>query len=159
SAKYGAAAGMYDAATAAAWGQRWTRGSASIIASYQSRSELQGFDRSITANTDYRRFGGADNRFNECNPGNVFSVDGVTALPGLGNATFAAVPPNFRGQPTTAEFSGTAGTLNACSLTAYQSQIPATRRTGIVGSGNLQIASATELFTELMASYTDERLA
>jgi len=64
-AKYGFANGTDESAANLAWGKRWDRGSASIVGSFQTRSELDGFERSITANNDYRSFGGPNNNF--CN--------------------------------------------------------------------------------------------
>jgi iron complex outermembrane receptor protein len=89
-----------------------------------------------------------------CNPGEVFSLDGNN-LPGL-NSQYAAVPAGYRGKPTIPEFQGTAGTLNACSLEAHVSLIPATHRTGIFAEGNFELTPSIELFTELLYSHVVE---
>lgn len=133
-----------------AWGQQWGKGSLSIIASGQSRNELPSADRALTANSDFTAHGGQDNRVAACNPGNVFSVDG-NPLPGLGTATFAAVPSSFSGKPTQQEFVQTAGTLNKCTLSG--SVMPATERQGLVIQGHYELTTSTELFTELLASH------
>src|SRR5581483_3937590 len=97
------------------WGETWDRGSFTLVGSYQTRGDLKTDKRRLSASNDYTAFGGPNNNVNFCNPGNVLSVDGVTPLPGLGGATYAAVPSGFRGTPTVQEFQGTAGTLNSCS--------------------------------------------
>lgn len=48
--KYGFANGTDEWDSSLAWGQRFDKGSFSIIGSFQARSELQGIERSITAN-------------------------------------------------------------------------------------------------------------
>jgi iron complex outermembrane recepter protein len=78
---FGRAAPSDEENASLAWGKSWTGGSLSLIGSYQTRSELIGDDRSITANQNYTSFGGSDVRIPSCNPGNVFSIDG-SDLPG-----------------------------------------------------------------------------
>ncbi len=133
-----------------AWGKRWDGGHFSVIGSYQTRSVLLGFDRAITANEDYRKFGGIDGRSFYCSPGNVYSMNGAN-LPGT-NAPYAAVPPGFTGAPTRQEFAATAGTLNACSPLAYFDILPATRRFGTLASANYSLTPAVELFSEILYS-------
>jgi iron complex outermembrane receptor protein len=162
-AKYGFASGTHEWDTSLGWGQQWSRGSIAITGSFQTRTPLEGFDRSITANQDHRAFaafGGYDARSNDCNPGNVFTVDGST-LPGApagSNATFAAISPSATGNPRLNGFSGTYGILNACSLYAYSSFIPATRREGLLATGSLQWTPSVELFTELMFSHVEQKV-
>src|SRR5581483_3838639 len=132
------------------------RGSLTLIGSYKDRGELTATERSITTNNDYTAFGGPNNESYECNPGNVFSLDGVTPLPGLGTATFAAVPAGFTGTPTIAEFQHTAGTLNHCSAEQGASLIPRTRRFGAVAAGNLELTPQVEFFAQLLYSHIEE---
>jgi len=154
-AQYGGASDVHESNASFLLGHHWEQGSISLIGSYQSRSDLVRSARALTASQDYTAYGGPNNNGPFCNPGNVFSVDG-TPLPGLGSATFAAVPHGFTGTPTIAEFQGTAGTLNECSASAAGSIIPATRRTGALLQGNYQLTSTAELFTELLYSHVDE---
>ena len=154
SEKYGWASGTDDATTTAAWGDQWERASFSVVGTFQTRSELEGFERSITANNNYTPFGGIDARSFECHPGNVFTIDGSN-LPGVG-APFAAVPTGYTGTPTQGEFSGTAGTLNKCSNEGYYSFIPRTNRESILGQGNYQLTGGVELFTEILFSHVQE---
>ena len=152
--KYGSASALDEWHTSIAAGARWNRGSVSLIASFQSREELRGSERPLTANNDYRPYGGFDFRANYCNPGNVFSTNGNN-LPGVG-APFAAVPAGFVGTPTQQEFAATAGRLNSCSYGGYNSLIPATRRAGVLAQGSYNAGSSVELFTELMFSHVEE---
>lgn len=154
SAKYGFASGTHEWDGSLAWGQRFSAGSFSIVGSFQARSELPGSERPITADNDYRSFGGIDARYNSCNPGNVFSLDG-SALPGVG-ASFAAVPAGFHGKPSQQEFAQTAGTLNACSLNALASQIPQSRRAGLFAQGNYDLLPGIQLFGEMIFSHIQQ---
>jgi len=74
--KYGRASGIDESTTSLAWGQRWDRGSVSIIGSFQSRGELQGFERSVTDT-------GTKFTYDMCNLADVYSTNG-TNLPGVG---------------------------------------------------------------------------
>src|SRR6266853_1479311 len=86
-AKYGGASGTSDSSGSLAWGKHWEQGSVSVIGSYEARSELDTSERAITRSNDYTAFGGPNNNFPTCSPGNVFSVSGSN-LPGL-NASYA----------------------------------------------------------------------
>ena len=134
-------------------GAGWNSGpfNVSVVGSYNSSSTLLGRDRAITANPDYRRFGGPNlgNPFFGA-PANVFSVDG-SDLPGVG-ASYAAVPVGFTGTPSQEEFTATAGTLNTGSYTSYQSAIPASERYGIFASADYRFDFGVDLFAELLWS-------
>jgi iron complex outermembrane receptor protein len=155
--KYGSANGFDESNTMVSWGKTADRGAFSIVGSYQSRSELQASQRPLTASQDYTPYGGPNKNYPMCNPGNVYSSDGVTPLPGLGTATYAAVPARFSGTPSIQEFVPTAGTLNECSLfTAGRSLIPATHRAGVFAQGSYELASKVELFAELLVSHLEQ---
>jgi len=101
-----------------------------------------------------KRFGGPDRRSTTCNPGTVFSANGQP-LPGLGTATFAAVPAGFTGQPTIQEFQATAGTRNLCNPNnAGGNIINESHRAGVFVQGNYDLTSSVNLFTELLYSHT-----
>jgi iron complex outermembrane receptor protein len=151
--KRGGASGTDEWDSSVAWGRRFTDGSVSIIGSYQTRTELDNSQRALTATNDYRPYGGPDNNFAICSPGNVFSANGVTPLPGLGTTTYAAVPVGYMGKPSIQEFRGTAGTLNECPLLGGSSIIPATDRAGVFAQGNYQLAPSVEIFAEFMFSH------
>ncbi len=155
--KYGAASGINESDTSLAWGTQWTKGSASVIASYQARSELQGTERAITANNDYRRFGGPDTRFYDCNPGNVFFQNGYS-FNGQAPVQFAAVPAGYTGTPSVQEFAGTAGTLNQCNVDAEVSVIPASHRTGLLAEGSYEPSASLTLFGEFLFSHIAQDL-
>src|SRR5437773_411001 len=101
SGKYSFANGIPEWDSGLAWGAHWDKGSLSIVSSFQNRGELDGSGRAPTRNQDYRAFGGIDARSKNCNPGNVYTVDGSN-LPGVG-APFAGVPAGFTGTPTQQE--------------------------------------------------------
>lgn len=130
--------------------------SGSLMAMFQSRDPLLGSGRARTATSDYRGFGGDNNNSLNCNPGNVFSLDGNN-LPGLG-AAYAGIPRAFRpnpGRPSpgVADFAATAGVLNECGWNAEAGFVPATRRTGLLAQGSYLLSDSAELFTELMYTH------
>lgn len=156
-AKYGYADDTHQWHADAAWGQRWDKASVSIIGSFETRTPLTGFGRTLTSSNDYSRYasdGGFDNRNPTCYPGNVFSTNGGN-LPGL-NSPYAAVPAGYTGTPSIAEFASTAGTLNECSIEPYNSWIPETQREGFFLQGHYSLSPALELFTEVMYSHVEQ---
>src|SRR6185312_16225056 len=126
----------------------------SIVGTFQTRSELAGSERAITANQDYTRFGGSDSRASWCNPGNVFTLDGSN-LPGL-TSSFAAIGPTASGNPKVTGFSGTPGTLNLCSTGADSSLIPSTQREGVFAQASYELTPSIQVFAELLASHVRE---
>lgn len=153
-AKYSWAKDLPEWDTTLAWGNTWDRGSVSLLGSFMSRGTLTGFDRSITANSDFTRYGGIDARYPTCNPGNVFFPNGYT-LNGTA-AQYAAVPKGYAGTPSIAEFSNTANTLNQCSIFPYTSIVPESRRGGLFFEGTFSLTESVELFTETMYSHTQQ---
>jgi iron complex outermembrane receptor protein len=137
-----------------AYGQQWERSAFTLLGSFETRGTLTGFNRSVTATQNLTAQGGLDTREKYCPTANVYSVNG-TNLPGL-NAPYAAVPHGFTGTPSIGEFAGTAGTLNKCSLYAYNSFIPTTRRQGIFGQGYFDITDSVQVFAELLGSHVQE---
>ena len=134
-------------------GAGWSSGpfSVSILGSYSDRSPLFGRERDITANPDYRRFGGPNlgNQFYGV-PANITSVSGN--LPGL-SSSFAAVPVGSSGIGLTpSDFIPTAGTQNTGYYTSYASLIPESHRGGLFVSANYLLDSGVELFAELLWS-------
>lgn len=135
---------------AAGWsGHNW---SLSLVGMYSGNSELSGNERTVTANDDYRAYGGPDNRYTYANPGNVCSADGKN-LSGL-SASCAAIPNGSTGVGLTpSSFSATAGVTNKTSTTAYESVLPPRQQYGLFAYGNYQIAPWAEVFTELLYSH------
>ena len=154
SAKYGSANRTDESNASVAFGRKWDRGSVSLVGSFQTRSDLEGFERSITGNNNYTQFGGIDARASGCNPGNVRTLDGSN-LPGVG-APNAAVPVGFTGTPTQQEFAGTAGVTNKCSNTGYYSYIPEARRAGLLATADYKVTSGFTLFTEQLYSHSQQ---
>lgn len=154
------------------WGKSWSRGSLTVSGTYRENTGLYESERAITADKDYTRFGGTDNRSRVTNPGNVFSLDGCPPapiscfvvpreergnLPGL-DAPYAAVPIGSTGEGLTpADFAATAGTLNLRS-NIFPIYSPA-RRYGVLANGNFQLTDKVELFTELTLTRNETDVA
>ena len=155
SGRYGGADDTHEWGGSAAWGHSWSRGSASLLTTYQSQSELLGKERALTANADYTRFGSRDARLTVGNPGNIFSTDG-TNLPGL-NAPFATVPPGLRGTPSIADFTGTAGQLNKFSLFSQHALIPETQRVGLLANGTYALTDDIVVDLRLLYTHLERR--
>ena len=131
-------------------GKQWEGAGFSLIGTFETRSLLNGFDREVTATQDHSAQGGLDTRVSYCPTPNIYGVNGAN-LPGL-NAAYAAVPPGYTGKPSVAEFSGTAGILNQCSLYALSSTVPQTRRGGLFAQGYLDVNDSVQLFAEFLGS-------
>ena len=131
-------------------GKQWARGGFTLLGSFQARDALSGFDRAVTATQDHTAEGGLDARLLNCSPPNIFGINGGN-LPGLGQP-YAAVPTGYIGVPSIAEFASTAGTLNRCSLYAYNSWVPETQREGVFAQGYLDLNDSVQLFAELLSS-------
>lgn len=150
------------------WGQSWSRGSLTVSGSYRENGGLYESERALTADKDYRRFGGSDNRSFVTTPGNVFSLEGCPPapagcyflprdqrgnLPGL-DSPYAAVPAGSTGENLTpADFAATAGTLNRTS-SEFPIFLPA-RSYGAMANGRFQLTPSIELFTELTFSHSE----
>jgi iron complex outermembrane receptor protein len=154
-AKYGWASGIDETDVSIAWGKKWERGSFSVAGTFQTRGELLGTERALTATNDYTALGGGNNNLPVCNPGNVFSVSGqpLPGAPAGNTATFAAVTTAATsGKPTFVDFNY--GKLNTCDLFAAQSFIPSLNRAGLFASGHFELTESVDLFAELMYSHT-----
>lgn len=137
-----------------AWGKQWRRGGLSVIASYGFDSGLSSTDRLLTASNDYSSFGGPDNNYPTCFPGNVFSLDGAP-LPGAppgSNATYAEVNGSAAaGMPTLSEFSY--GRLNQCALLHGAGLLPSRHRAGLVIEGHIELWRHVRAFSEILYTH------
>lgn len=150
--------GYGDTTTSFAWGKNFSRGNFTVVGSYQNRSELSAAERELTANQDYRRFGGPDSRVTTCQPGNVYSVDG-TNLPGL-TSSFAGVPGSSTGLLTPSDFLSTEGQLNKCSAQATGTVlIPQTRRGNLLANGHFDLTDTTQAFMQVMGSRVEQYMS
>src|SRR5258706_1636597 len=135
-------------------GAGWKRNafSVSFMGTLSDRSPLFGYNRDITANPDYRRFGGPNLGSAQFGaPANVFSVSGN--LPGLGSS-FAAVPIGSTGIGLTpADFAATAGTQHTGFYTTYQTLIPEEHRVGAFLSANYRFGDALQVFAEVLGTH------
>jgi len=144
--------GGYDDSTVSfALGKNFSRGNVTTVGSFQDRSQLAAAERGLTANQDYRRFGGPDGRSSYCQPGNVYSLDGGN-LPGL-SSSFAGIPGNAGGTLAPADFLASQGVLNKCSPQATGAMlIPATRRSNVLVNGHYDFTGNAEGFFQLAYS-------
>lgn len=150
--------GFSDTTASFAWGKNFSRGNLTVVGSYQNRSELSAAERDLTANQDYRRFGGPDSRVTTCEPGNVYSVDGSN-LPGL-NSSFAGIPTSPTGQLTSSDFLATEGQLNKCSAQATGTVlIPETHRGNLLVNGHLDLSDTTQAFMQVMGSRVEQYMS
>jgi iron complex outermembrane receptor protein len=150
--------GFSDTTASLAWGKNFSRGNLTVVGSYQNRSELSAAERDLTANQDYRRFGGPDSRVTTCEPGNVYSVDGSN-LPGL-TSSFAGVPTSSSGPLTPSDFLATEGQLNKCSAQATGSVlVPETQRGNLLINGHLDLTDATQAFMQVMGSRVEQYMS
>lgn len=152
--KYGWAKDLPYLHTNLAFGRQWSQGGWSVLGSYESDGTLLNSERALSASNDYSNFGGPNNNYPECAPGNVFSTSG-SALPGApagSGATYAAISGlSASGKPALSQF--TYGSLNQCSLLAGTSLLPETRRAAVLLRGHLEITSSLELFSETLYTH------
>lgn len=110
------------------------------------RSRLMGTERDLSANVDFRRFGGTDSRNAFSNPGNITSTT-TANLPGL-PSRIAAVPVGSSGTPTIAMFLPTAGQTNLEQGGAHRSIIPESRRWSGLATAAYDLTDNIEIFVE-----------
>lgn len=149
-AHYGAASGGAEEARLSL-GADGSFGSLSVsgLIDYFSRKELPGAERELWRDQDYRRFGSADLRSPDSNPGNITSTS-FANLPGL-TSRFAAVPTQDADTTLTIDdFRSTADTRNLESAYAIRSIVPAARRLSFVGSATLALPRRMSAFGELL---------
>ena len=128
---------------------RW---SITVVGNYSKFDELRGSSRELTANQDYRPYGGVDARVPFANPGNVCTASGAN-LTGL-DSPCAGVPLGSTGFGLTpASFAATAGVLNVASLTQYFSIIAPSEREGLYLTGNFDITPTVTAFAELLYNH------
>ena len=153
--RFGAASGTQSGDADVAWGHKWDRGWATLVGTYQTRGELAAFERNLTNDQDYRRYGGLNRDFDVCpDQANVYALGGGN-LPGVG-APYAAVPKGYTGTPSQQEFLATAGTLNQCSVFRYASPIPATDRAGVLADGAFELTPSVEIYSDILLSHVHQ---
>jgi iron complex outermembrane receptor protein len=139
-----------------AWGKSWDRGSVSLIGTYQERGALLGTQREPTSSTQLPSYVTAAQAISlgndSCVPGNVYSTDGVSNLPGLSSPN-AAIPAGITGTPTIGQFAATAGKLNVCNSAAYRDITPESQREGALLSAHYNVGESMDLFTEVLFSH------
>jgi iron complex outermembrane recepter protein len=124
----------------------------SLIASYEVRGELLGFQREPTSLTNFpASFPVAALASDMCAPGNVYSVDGSN-LPGLSSPQ-AGIPAGISGRPTIGQFAATAGKLNVCNQDRYRDITPRSQREGALLLAHYELTESADLFTEILLSH------
>src|SRR3546814_9994530 len=64
------------------WGHTWAKGDMTVAANWQENNALLNSERGLTADQDYRRFGGRDYRSSSGSyPANIYSLDGCPPEP------------------------------------------------------------------------------
>jgi iron complex outermembrane receptor protein len=135
------------------WGKSWDRGSVAIIASYQKYGHLLGTQREPVSLTGFPDgFPVAAFFSDTCAPGNVYSFDGVSNLPGL-SSPHASIPAGITGIPTTAQFVPTAGKFNICNFNRYVDITPESQREGALLTGHYQVGDSADIFAEVLLSH------
>lgn len=125
----------------------------SVTVDAQWRASLLGSKRDLTANNDFRRFGGADLRATTTNPANISATSGN--LPGL-PSSFAAVPRGSAGiGMTPSDFLATAGQTNLETLNRYTSIVPETTRYSGVATAELDVTDSTAAYADLLYSHKE----
>ncbi len=155
-AKYGGANRTGEDDFSVAAGRKWERGSISIIASFQGRTNLLTNDRRITSTASIPSGAPDFETTDSCSPGTVYSLNGQ-GLPGLGNATQAAIPRGISGKPTIASFQAAAGTVNTCNFYLDTALIPQTRREGALISAHYAFNENADVFAEVLVSNEFQR--
>lgn len=121
------------------------------LISYFSRDGVPLSDRDLTSTSDFRRFGGLDQRGTTSYPGNVYALPGRGNLPGL-SSTFAAIPGGTGIGLRPADFAATAGTRNRFDAIAPLSLVPEAERMSFFGTGNYRLSDTVDLFVEGLAT-------
>lgn len=152
--RYGSAKDIDNEHADLAWGRQWRSGGISVIANYSAESGLSATQRLLTASNDYTSFGGPDNNYPACAPGNVFSLTGAP-LPGApagSTATYAeASGTPSSGVPTLSQF--TYGALNECALTYGLSLLPSRHSAAVVVEGHLKLGRHVKAFTQILYTH------
>ncbi len=149
----------------AMWGKSWDRGGMTVAANWNRNSALLAAERSITADQDFRRYGGMDQRADGGYPATIYSLAGCPAvghcmfgpplatrdpLPGL-SSPVATVPVGSDGlNLSPADFVASQGQTNR--LNYNRQVISAEQNRGISFTGRLDLSPSLEVFSEF--SYT-----
>ncbi|MGN7726489.1 TonB-dependent receptor plug domain-containing protein [Luteimonas sp. 22616] len=154
------AEGYGTSQASAMWGKSWAKGAMTATATWSDKGALYNHERALTADSDFRRFGGADLRNLSGFPATVYSLDGCPAsqlscvvpldqrnpLPGL-ESPVAVVPEGSNGIGLKPEdFLATQG------MTSKQTNRRHLRSPeenyGLHVNGHLELSSSVEAFAE-----------
>lgn len=162
-----AADGFGNSQASAMWGKSWSRGAMTVTGSWNKQAALYNYERSMTSDMDFRRFGGRDMRYPSGFPATVYSLDGCppigqaclvplderNPLPGLESAT-AVVPVGSNGIDLTPEdFKATQGQVSM--QTNRRHLVSAEQRYGMHVNGHFELSPNVEAFGELTYTQRD----
>lgn len=123
-----------------------------LMVDYTELGRLQGIERELWRNQDYRRFGSIDQRSINSSPGNFTSAMGN--LPGA-SSPFAAIPEGMQGRALTpADL--LYGQRNFESMFAFLPIVPETRRASAIASTEIQLTRNLLVAGELL--YVDRHV-
>lgn len=155
SARYSFADSYDEKQVALSAGKTWSRGSLAGFFGYTANSALSGLDREISANQDYRRFGGPDSRVTFSNPGTITSLT-TANLPGL-NSRFAGVPVGSTGVGLTpSSFLATQGIANLTSFNGLYQQVSPSTRYSLFVVGRYNVSDNLEAFAEMLFTHRSQ---
>lgn len=159
--RHAAADGYGTSQASAMWGGSWSRGSMTVAANWQKSDGLWNDDRALTADQDFRRYGGYDLRLPGGYPANIYSLEGCPVsewscgvpldqrgnLPGL-DSPVASVPEGSDGTGLQiSDFIGTQGKITKANQRFHLRSEE--RNFGITVNGTVEIFPHTEAFTDL----------
>lgn len=159
--------GHGNSQASAMWGKAWSRGAMTVTGNWSKQSALYNHERSMTADMDFRRFGGRDMRSTSGYPATIYSLDGCPVsqwscvvpiaqrnpLPGLDSPT-AVVPTGSNGLGLKPEdFKGTQGQVSK--QTPFRHLISPEQRYGLHVNGHVELRPELEAFGELTYTRRD----
>lgn len=149
------------------WGKRWSKGGLTAVVHWRDDGDLVSNERSLTADVDYRRFGGKDFRDSSGNPAIIYSYAGCDLtmvscrvplanrgnLPGL-DSPFAVVPSASDGvNLTPADFLATQGQLSFS--TPVRNFRSGEQNSGITVNGDINLTDRIQAFADFTYSKRD----
>jgi iron complex outermembrane receptor protein len=135
-------------------GHAFSSGNISLGVTYNTNDGLYGYQRSLTADSDWSRYaslGGIDFRSSSCDPGTVAAVSGT--LNGV-NSALASIPSS--GASSAVNYISGAGRTNLCStVDSSVALVPPRDRWSAIGSGNFNLTDRLTAYATLIASRVD----
>lgn len=137
-------------------GKAFDRLSAMVALEAFHRDGITHDARSLTADKDYRRFGGPDLRSTSSFPANVYSLPGAGNLPGLSSRSAGAPLGTSGASLRPGDF--LAGALHRFEEAPYRTLIPESRRSGVLGVLEYQFEYGPSAYLEALYSKNHQAL-